>query len=103
MINVNIKQFYPILTIVFSATSFFDIKFTTNRKDEGRGFKCTVSCSEEAPTTTTPPPVSDCMCGKANRKNKIVGGSETDNHEYPWQVRTGQDCPSMTEIFRLLL
>lgn len=69
----------------FSATSFFDIKFSSNKKRAGAGFKCTVSCSGEPPITT-PPPVSDCKCGVANRKTKIVGGTETKAYEYPWQV-----------------
>ena len=75
------------LFLLFSilATSFFDIKFKTNNKDEGPGFQCTVSCTGEAPTTTAPP-VSDCKCGVANRKTRIVGGTETKVQEYPWQV-----------------
>lgn len=77
-------------------TSFFDIKFRTNAREEDRGFKCTVSCSGDPPITTTPPPASDCNCGLANRKTKIVGGAETKIQEYPWQVAMvslGQNIP----------
>jgi len=67
-------------------TSFFDVKFSSNKKGEGTGFKCTVSCAGDPITTVPPPPVSDCKCGVANRKTKIVGGTETQSNEYPWQV-----------------
>eukprot|EP00092_Neocalanus_flemingeri_P002808 GFUD01003005.1.p1 GENE.GFUD01003005.1~~GFUD01003005.1.p1 ORF type:complete len:431 (+),score=120.40 GFUD01003005.1:238-1530(+) len=77
------------------ATAYFDINFRTNRKEEGSGFRCSVSCSGDS-TTPTPPPSSECKCGVPNRGNKIVGGVETLIHEYPWQAGLadpGEDIP----------
>ena len=40
-------------------------------------------------TITTPPSSSgsQCNCGEAQRKTRIVGGIDTEENEYPWKVR----------------
>jgi len=43
----------------------------------------TTTTTTQAPNTVNP---SSCTCGRANRINKIVGGNQAGENEYPWQV-----------------
>merc|ERR1712058_138122 len=43
----------------------------------------TTTTTTQAPTTV---PVSSCQCGRANKVQRIVGGVQAEENEYPWQV-----------------
>lgn len=60
------------------------IRFRSNGGKQFAGFQCRADAL--APSTNPPAPTPTCACGKANRVSRIVGGSETDVNEYPWQV-----------------
>jgi len=66
--------------------------FRSNHINEGEGFSCRLRAGAPDPTpaptttsTTTVTPPSSCQCGIAN-SNKIVGGEEAVENEFPWQV-----------------
>merc|ERR1712002_1218158 len=71
--------------------------FKSNRRRQGNGFRCTFDVesetggSTEATAATTAPttaPAGTCQCGikGGTESDRIVGGQETEQHEYPWQV-----------------
>ena len=74
------------------STSYLEVNFTSDRAGAGTGFSCSVSCVETAPPPTSPPNPAlsvawqGCRCGLANMLSKIVGGQETLQHQFPWQV-----------------
>merc|ERR1712115_232683 len=71
--------------------------FKSNRRRQGTGFRCTFDVesetggSTEATVATTAPttaPAGTCQCGikGGTQSDRIVGGQEAEQHEYPWQV-----------------
>merc|ERR1711892_1536249 len=70
-----------------TSTGDMSVVFTSDAKKSGTGAVCKVKCTEAAGGTVYPTPaLSDCQCGLAKRKTKIVGGKQTEVNEYPWQV-----------------
>merc|ERR1712178_659442 len=91
----------------FNATSpdasvSLNLRFKSDRRRRGWGFICFIESeaqgfttaattpSTESPnngtTGTTPSSTGSCECGKSTPSNRIVGGVETQENEYPWQV-----------------
>ncbi|ALC40949.1 CG4386, partial [Drosophila busckii] len=46
--------------------------------------RATTTAPPAQPTLNPPRNCSDCVCGVANIQKRIVGGQETEVHQYPW-------------------
>merc|ERR1712013_345328 len=65
---------------------YLSILFISDKKKQGKGFKCQVYCEEQVTTMVPTTNTTSSECGVANRVSRIVGGVETEANEYPWQV-----------------
>lgn len=71
----------------------FKMRFITNGRKSGKGLLCAVACTKHTNAgkpvawNQLTPEQSNCKCGLTQRStNRIVGGTETEKNEYPWQI-----------------
>jgi len=79
---------------ITSKTSTAKVIFRTDFMDTARGFSLDWEVEEEVEEEPSGEP--DCFCGEAQPEShqhfRIFGGSQTDDKEYPWMARVGEDC-----------
>lgn len=71
-----------------STNNNLKVVFKSKLKKTNQVFQCLV-CASVPPVTTTPTtttPATGCTCGQMNTMTRIIGGSATQVHQYPWQV-----------------
>eukprot|EP00094_Tigriopus_californicus_P002645 TCALIF_02556-PA protein Name:"Similar to TRYP7 Trypsin-7 (Anopheles gambiae)" AED:0.33 eAED:0.33 QI:45/0.87/1/1/0.87/0.77/9/193/421 len=67
---------------------------STLTSQSGKGFRCEVRCldydkdgsSQSGGNVPKDQEILPCKCGRANRRQRIIGGTVTKVNEYPWQV-----------------
>jgi len=79
---------------ITSKTNTATVIFHTDYMITARGFSLDWELEEEA--EEEPSGESECICGEARPEShqhaRIFGGSQTDDKEYPWMARVGDDC-----------
>merc|ERR1711909_196179 len=79
---------------ITSKTNTAKVIFHTDFWNTARGFSLDWEVEEEV--EEEPSEESECFCGEAQPEShqhfRIFGGSKTDDKEYPWMARVGDDC-----------
>ncbi|CAL4132541.1 unnamed protein product, partial [Meganyctiphanes norvegica] len=73
-------------SVTVTVRRILKISFKSDRRLNNLGFTCTATIDGTVvtlPPVVTNPPSGRCVCGKANRGTRIVGGQTTETNYYP--------------------